>query len=162
MKRFKNLAVGLLALAVIIQLAPGRGVNPPVTSEPAMSQEVREVLTRACFDCHSNRTVWPWYTRVAPVSWWIIHHVEEGREHLNLSTWDVLSPKDRVKAGENIGKEVEEGKMPLVSYVIGHPEASLSDQDRQLLIQWARSLAEGETTLEAADTASGSVKGSKI
>ena len=140
MQRLKKIIVGVAALLVAIQLVPIRGGNPPITGEPAMSPEVREILARSCFDCHSNRTEWPWYSRVAPVSWWIAHHVDEGREHLNFSTWDTLPADERREMGEEIVEEVEEGKMPLASYVVGHPRAELSDQDRQRLIAWARSL----------------------
>lgn len=140
MQRLKKIAVGAAALLVAIQLAPIRGSNPPVTGEPPMSPEVREILARSCFDCHSNRTEWPWYSQVAPVSWWIVHHVDEGREHLNFSAWDTLPAEDRREAGEEIVEEVEEGKMPLATYVVGHPGAQLSDQDRQRLLAWARSL----------------------
>lgn len=138
--RFQKLAIGLATFLVAIQFVPLRGENPPMTGEPPMSPEVREILTRSCFDCHSNRTVWPWYSKVAPVSWWIVRHVDEGREHLNFSTWDSLAPEDQQKALEETVEEVEKGKMPLASYVIGHPQAELSDNDRQALASWARAL----------------------
>lgn len=136
--RLKKFAIGLTALLVVIQFVPIRGTNPPVGGEPQMSPEVREVLSRSCFDCHSNRTVWPWYSRVAPLSWWIVHHVDEGREHLNISTWETLSPEDQKDALEEVVEDVQEGEMPLGSYVVGHPKARLSDRDKQLLIDWAR------------------------
>lgn len=141
MERFRNLTLGLLALIALMQLVPVNRSNPPVTGEPTMTAEVGEVLTRACFDCHSNRTVWPWYSRVAPLSWYIADHVNEGREHLNFSTWDRLSARDRAKAAEEIVEEVDEGKMPMTSYVVGHPSAQLSELDRQQLLAWARTLA---------------------
>lgn len=133
-----------LATLLAVQLVPIRGHNPPVTSEPPMSNEAREVLTRACFDCHSNRTVWPWYSRVAPLSWWIVDHVEDGRRHLNFSAWDAMPADKRAEAGEEIVEEVQEGKMPMSSYVVGHPEARLSEADQRVLFAWARSLPTGE------------------
>ena len=140
MQNLKKIAAGLAVLLIAIQLVPVQSSNPPVSGEPAMSPEVREVLTRSCFDCHSNRTVWPWYSKVAPLSWWIANHVNEGREHLSFSTWDTLSAKDRAKAAEEIVDEVDEAKMPMASYVVGHPAAQLTDADRQVLIAWARGL----------------------
>lgn len=144
MKRFRKLVIGLLVLVAAIQLVPVNRSNPPVTGEPGMTAEVEEVLTRACFDCHSNRTVWPWYSRVAPLSWFVTNHVNEGREHLNFSTWDAVSPSDRAKAAEEVAEEVDEGKMPMTSYVVGHPSAQLSELDRQKLLSWARTLAPDE------------------
>lgn len=142
--KFRNLGLGLLSLLAVSQLVPVYRVNPPVTGEPVMTTEVQEILTRACFDCHSNRTIWPWYSRVAPVSWFIANHVNEGREHLNFSTWDTLSARDREKAVEEIAEEVDEGKMPMTSYVVGHPSAQLSELDRQQLLSWAKTLAPAE------------------
>jgi hypothetical protein len=102
-----------------------------------MPTEVRSILERSCYDCHSNRTRWPWYSRVAPVSWFVARHVAEGREHLNFTEWDRMSPEDQAKAMEEIGETVTEGEMPLASYLLAHPEAALSEQDQTLLRQWA-------------------------
>jgi hypothetical protein len=141
MKRSHKVLIVFAAIALAMQFAPVNRDNPPGHEPPALPDDVRMVLERSCNDCHSHLTRWPWYTNVAPVSWWIAHHVEEGREHLNFSTWQSLSPKDRSKAAEEIAEEVREGKMPLASYVVGHPEAALSDVERGLLVAWADSLA---------------------
>jgi len=129
--------IGVLFLvAVGIQLVPVDRTNPPVTGELAAPDPVREVLRASCYDCHSNETVWPWYSRVAPVSWRIAGHVEDGRRHLNFSEWDRLSEEDRAEAREEIWEEVEEGNMPLPDYLRMHPEAVLTDSQTDVLRRW--------------------------
>jgi hypothetical protein len=124
----RKTTIVLLALAVLIQFVPyGRGHNnPPVVSEPVWdSATTRDTFRRACKDCHSHETKWPWYSHVAPASWWLQRHVDHGREEFNVSRWGV---------GENEGDEaaqnVRSRKMPLRSYLWGHPEARLTDAER--------------------------------
>jgi hypothetical protein len=128
---------GLLALFLLLQLVPVDRTNPPVEEEVPASPEVREVLVRACYDCHSNETVWPWYSRVAPMSWLAVRDVREGREALNFSTWNRLSTRERMEALQESWEEVEEGEMPLWFYLPAHPEARLTPPDRALLRAWA-------------------------
>lgn len=132
-RRFiKPILLGLLALAAVIQLVPyGRDhTNPPVTGEPAWdSPATRELAKRTCFDCHSNETEWPWYSNVAPVSWLVQRDVNEGREKLNFSEWD--RPQ---KHADEAAKEVREGEMPMWIYLPTHPEARLTDAEKQQLI----------------------------
>src|SRR5262249_29172476 len=124
---------------VLIQWIPVERSNPPIETEMPAPPEVREVLRRACYDCHSNETVWPWYANVAPVSWLLAHDVREGREELNYSTWNRYDPAKQAKLARETWKEVEEGEMPPASYSPLHPEAKLSEQDRALLKSWAES-----------------------
>jgi hypothetical protein len=127
----------ILAVAfVIIQFVPVDRSNPPVEGEVPASPEVKQILRRACYDCHSNETVWPWYSRVAPVSWLIARDVHEGREHLNFSTWDRISTQEQVEAMHESWEDVAEGEMPLWYYLPPHPEARLTDQDRAALRRW--------------------------
>jgi hypothetical protein len=106
--------------------------------------EVLAVLERACYDCHSHETKWPWYSRVAPVSWLVAHDVREGREELNFSTWNRLDSKKQVKAMHESWEEVEEGKMPPWFYLPPHPEARLTAEDREVLRAWSRSVGAAE------------------
>ena len=99
-------------------------------------------MQRSCFDCHSNRTHWPWYAYVAPASWLVPHDVEEGREHLNFSTWDLYDEDERVDLFEEIAEVVEDGEMPLWFYVPLHPEAQLSEDDSATLLGWAQDAAD--------------------
>lgn len=121
--------LGLAALLgglLVIQLVPyGRDHdNPPVVAEPAWdSAQTRELAVRACFDCHSNETVWPWYSNVAPMSWLVQSDVDEGREELNYSEWS------QRQEGEESAETVRDGSMPPRSYLLTHPEARLTDAE---------------------------------
>jgi hypothetical protein len=128
----------LLLALVAIQLVPVDTRNPPVTGDVPTSPAVKAVLRRACYDCHSHETRWPWYGRVAPVSWLLARDVREGRAELNFSTWDQYSAQQQVKKLKESWEEVAEGEMPPWFYLPAHREARLSAEDRALLRQWAR------------------------
>ena len=133
MRRFLLGAVAILVVGMLaIQLVPyGRDhTNPPVTGEPPWdSAATRELTVTACFDCHSNETVWPWYSNIAPISWRLQRHVDEGRAKLNFSEWG----SGKQEAGD-IVEVVREGTMPPWDYLILHPEARLSEADKQTLV----------------------------
>ncbi len=117
-------------LFVAAQLVPFRPGNGPVTQEPSWdSPETRALAKRACFDCHSNEAVTPWYGHVAPVSWVVRHHMDEGRAALNFSTFD--QPQ---KEAHEAAEEVEEGEMPPGFYTPFHSEAQLSEAETAALI----------------------------
>ena len=123
---------GLAAALALVQFVPyGHDhVNPPVTAEPAWdTAETRALAVRACFDCHSNETVWPWYADLAPVSWLTINHVVEGRETLNFSTWDRAQGET-----EEIGETIVEGEMPPAYFTVLHSQARLRAAEKQRLI----------------------------
>jgi hypothetical protein len=136
--RPRNLAIGALSLFLLIQLVPVWLLqrNPPVERELAWpSSEAELIARRACFDCHSNETAWPLYSRVAPLSWLITYDVLEGREHFNISTWG--SEEDRDDADdlrEEIAEVIRDGEMPPGRYIPLHPEARLSAAEAELLI----------------------------
>jgi hypothetical protein len=130
-------ALGAVALGGAIQLVPVERSNPRVESEISAPLPVRAILERACYDCHSHETAWPWYARVAPVSWLLAHDVREGRKHLNLSAWGRYSPKKQAKKLEEIPEEVDEGHMPPWYYLPLHPDARLDAEDRETLRRWA-------------------------
>ena len=132
--------IGLAAILVLvlIQLVPyGRAhANPPVQQEPAWdSTETRAVAVRACFDCHSNQSRWPWYSHVAPVSWLVQRDVIEGRAALNFSEWNTT------KRGEDIVDTVQDGSMPPWFYMLMHADARLSASDKQKLVNLFGTLA---------------------
>ena len=127
----RRIVMALVLAALLIQLVPyGRAhSNPPVRAEPAWADEqTRALAEKACFACHSNQTDWGWYTNIAPVSWLTQHDVDEGRGKLNFSTWDQPSREARDAA-----EIVREGEMPPLQYRLIHPEARLSDADREAL-----------------------------
>lgn len=123
----------LLAALVAIQLVPyGRNhTNPPVTGEPAWnSPETRALAKRACFDCHSNESVWPWYSNIAPASWLIQRDVDEGRAKLNFSAWG-----QGEQEVDDSAKLIQDGEMPPWFYLPLHSEANLTAAEKQALIQ---------------------------
>lgn len=137
-KWIKRFAVGLIALFIVVQIVPVARVNPTERGQPPAPREVQAVLQRACYDCHSNETRWPWYSRVAPVSFLIARDVTEGRSELNFSTWSQYNERRKTRKLKEIAEQVEKGKMPQWYYVSLHPEAKLSAADRELIIKWAR------------------------
>lgn len=134
-KTLRTAALAVVAVAVGIQFIQPDRTNPP--SDPAASFEAvakpspqaAALVRRACYNCHSNQTVWPWYARVAPMSWLVAGDVRDGRAHLNLSEWNRLSPEmSRIKMGA-MCEEMRKGEMPLWQYLLLHPEAKLSRED---------------------------------
>jgi hypothetical protein len=101
-----------------------------------------EVLRSSCYDCHSNETRWPWYSRVAPVSWRISEHVQKGRGALNFSQWQSLSPEEQGEVREEVWEKVERGVMPLSDYLRMHPEAVLTASQKDALRRWAEGQAQ--------------------
>jgi hypothetical protein len=126
----------VLVLFVLAQLVPISRTNPPVEEEVAAPAEVRAVLERSCYDCHSHATRWPWYARVAPASWLLAYDVSEGREHLNFSTWNRYDAEERAENLDEIDEMVSEGEMPPWFYLPLHVEASLSQADKATLRAW--------------------------
>lgn len=137
MRRRKKILLWLLAIFVAAQLVPIDRKNPPVESEIPASPEVRAVLERSCYDCHSNESRWPWYGYVAPTSWLVAYDIAEARDHLNFSTWNRYDEDEQVDLIEDAWEEVEEGEMPLFFYLPLHPSARLDEADRALLENWA-------------------------
>lgn len=133
-----SIVVLLVVVAAAIQWVPVERSNPAVRAEIQAPPAVLAVLKRSCYDCHSNETRWPWYAHVAPVSWMIARDVHEGREHVNFSEWSNVAEATRSHLRRQIWREVEEGNMPLDHYVVLHPEAHLSQGDREVLQQWSQ------------------------
>jgi hypothetical protein len=133
MKKFiLSLVAIFLIIFIGIQFVPyGRDhSNPAVINEPNWdSPTTRDLAQRACFDCHSNETVWPWYSHVAPVSWLVYRDVVNGRRHLNFSEWG----QRRVETGE-LREVIQEGEMPLPIYLIMHADARLTNAEKTQLI----------------------------
>ena len=138
----KWVAIVLVVAFVAIQFVRPALTNPPVDESQTIlaraqvPTEVASILDRSCSDCHSNKTVWPWYTHVAPVSWWLTDHVGKGRKDLNLSEWGKLPADRQDRKLRQICDEVTDGNMPLASYLPMHPRARLSEQDKKTLCAW--------------------------
>ena len=135
MKRF---GVALTILLFAAQFVPVARLNPMERNFPEAPAEVQAVMRRSCNDCHSNETSWPWYARVAPLSFLIARDVKEGRKKLNLSNWDSYDDTRKGRKKREIAKEVERDNMPPWYYVPLHPDAKLSAQERELIVKWAK------------------------
>lgn len=102
--------------------------NPP--------EDIGKLLKNSCYDCHSNTTKYPWYDKIAPISWWVADHINHAKEELNFSEWDTYTPKKKKHKLEEIVEETGEGEMPLNSYLWMHGDATLSDEQVKQLKQW--------------------------
>ena len=134
--------VGVIAFIGIQFIRPDF-TNPPVvetdTLEASMQvpEQVDAILNRSCVDCHTNKTVYPWYSKIAPVSWWLGNHISEGRRELNMSVWNTYSPKKKANKLNEICEQVESGEMPLPSYLWIHRYAVLKEGETKTLCDWA-------------------------
>lgn len=135
----KKILIVLVALVIIIQFFRIDKTNPITPIEKdfiEMNQppaEIAAILKTSCYDCHSNQVSYPWYTNIAPVSWFVKDHINEGREELNFSEWGDYSLKRKDHKLEECAEEVEEGEMPLDSYFIMHSDAELTHEQRETM-----------------------------
>jgi hypothetical protein len=142
----KKIILGLLAILVGAQfihpeknVAPAGGPNDISARHPVPS-DVQGLLQRACYDCHSNRTYYPWYAEIQPVGWWLASHVNDGKRHLNFSEFGTYSAKRTVSKLDEISEDVSQHAMPLQSYTWAHPEARLTPAEVNRLADWAENL----------------------
>lgn len=138
MKKFFWLIIIIL---IGLQFYPVEKTNPPVDEklELKANAEVKAVFKRACYDCHSNQTVWPWYSNIAPASILLADHVEEGRSELNFSEWRSYSRDKKMHKMEEIWEEIEEGEMPLKGYSVVHG-IELTEEEKALIKDWSEKL----------------------
>lgn len=141
MRRSLKLVVGAVVVFAAAQLLRCERSNPVVTQDVAAPADVAPILRRACYDCHSNETTWPWYAHVAPVSWLLHRDVVDGRRHLNFSEWDKVPADRRGRKLQGVAREVASGDMPLWFYLPMHPAARLSSAEKARLQDWAKSAA---------------------
>lgn len=142
---FRKILIGVLVILVIIQfIRPKKNLSDDQTHSIALkypvSGEVKELLRVACEDCHSNKTAYPWYVNIQPVAWFLDNHVQEGKAELNFSTFTKLPVAVQNHKFDEIIEMVEEKEMPLKSYTFFglHENANLSDQQRAVLVNWAK------------------------
>src|SRR5262245_12418425 len=144
-KLLKRLGLTLAILFVAIQVFRPERSNPPVSRPRAIqahlevSPAAAAVIDRSCRDCHSHETRWPWYSNVAPTSWFVADHVNHARRHLNLSDWAAYSPEDARHNLEEMCQQVRKGEMPLPSYLWIHRTARPSSEDVKTLCDWTQS-----------------------
>lgn len=142
MKRILKKLGFLLAIAfIVIQLFRPEKNNGDYKAvayfekETKMSDEVYTILKKNCFDCHTNRTRYPWYAEIVPISYWLNEHIIDGKKHFNMSEWNSYSAKKKHEKMDELIEEVEEGEMPLNSYTWLH--GSITEEEIELLVHWA-------------------------
>ena len=143
MRIVKIILVCLAVIFVLIQFVRIDRSNPPIVAENTMETalnvppDIQQIMSRSCNDCHSNKTVYPWYTQVAPVSWWLRNHIEDGRRELNTSEFATYNVRKKSKKLEEVCEQVKSGEMPLPSYLIVHRSAALSPSEIEALCAWS-------------------------
>lgn len=146
MNGWKKFLVFLVAVFIAIQFFRPR---PNISSQTSpkdiiklsnASPEVSSILHKACYDCHSNNTRYPWYSKIQPVAWWLNNHIQEGKRHLNYSEFGSFPLRRQYKKLEETAEMVDEGDMPLSSYTLIHTDAKLTNTEKQTLINWANAI----------------------
>ena len=141
----KKIGIAVLAIIIIIQFFRIDTVNPEVVIENDFIEinkpdvKIANLLKASCYDCHSNTTIYPWYSNIAPVSWWIEDHIDEAKGHLNFSEWTSYDKKKQLHKLHECYEEVEHGEMPFEKYTLMHAEAKLSNEDREHLEDFFKS-----------------------
>jgi hypothetical protein len=147
-KAVKNSLIALLIILVFIQfIHPKKNINTAISPKDInvmypLPADVKVVLQKACYDCHSDNTRYPWYNNMEPVAFWLNNHVSEGKRHLNFSEFGDMPVAKQVKRLKGSAREVADGGMPLSSYLWIHKDAILSDSEKNLIISWANGLAQ--------------------
>ena len=155
--RAKKIGIGVVVFLILIQLyRPARNLSNDQTHHIStvyhVPDTVKAILKVSCDDCHSNLTVYPWYANVQPVSGWLTHHINEGREELNLSEFTTYSPRRQNHKMDEIIKMMDEHEMPLASYTIIHKDAVMTDAQRLALSSWAQGVMDTMKATYPADS----------
>lgn len=124
---FKLITLIIISALVLMQFYPVYRNNPPVTKKITFDAKTEQLLRKSCYDCHSNETEWPWYSNIAPMSWFVAYDVNKGRTKLNFSTGNI-------KELDEVIEEIRKDKMPLIQYTFLHPSAKLTQKEKQDLI----------------------------
>lgn len=143
----KLTGLGLVLVFVILQFFPPEKNNAP--SDPKLDmlslldamEPVSELIRNACYDCHSNQTVYPWYSKISPFSWYLDKHIQKGKQDLNFSVYGQLDKADKIGVLADFCDEVDAGTMPLQSYTLLHKAARLTEEERELLCNWTEEQA---------------------
>lgn len=143
MKRGWKIIFGLLLVFVLIQFIHPEKNN--ISGESALDMKhitnlpikVQKVLQASCYDCHSNKTNYPWYANIQPLAWWLNSHIKEGKSELNFNEFGAYSKRRQLSKLKAIGESIRDGSMPLSSYTIMHKNAKLSAEEKQTILNWA-------------------------
>ncbi len=143
-KIIKIIAILVFIGFVGIQFIRPNRTNPPINKAETLEattnvpENIKAIFNRSCNDCHSNKTVYPWYSNIAPISWKLVEHIEEGRDEMNFSKWGTYSKERKQRKLEKICEEVEERKMPHNQFLWIHWDAKLSDEQIKILCNWTK------------------------
>lgn len=146
MSIIKKILIALLGVLIFIQfIKPVKNQSDAVTPNDIFANfqtadSTKQLIRTACYDCHSNNTVYPWYAEIQPISWWLADHVKEGKSELNFSEFAIYKPKKADHKLEEVIEMIQEGEMPLKSYTLIHANAKLSDGQKKAIITWAEGL----------------------
>jgi hypothetical protein len=157
MKIVKRILLILLIVFIVAQaFRPAKNLSNDVSKDISKSyvvpENVKVILAKACNDCHSNLTRYPWYSEVQPVSWWLANHIKDGKRHFNLNEFEGYRISRQYKKLEECIKEVKEGGMPLPSYTIIHKDAILTDAEKETLYNWCEVLRDSIKAQYPADS----------
>lgn len=142
----KKIGFYALAIFIVMQFFRIDKVNPKVNIDEdfltvyKIDEQTKNIIKNSCYDCHSNETVYPWYSNIAPISWMIKHHIDEGKEHVNFSTFSKYNNEQKEHIIEECVEVLEHKEMPLAGYVVFHKNAQLDSQQNENLISYFKSL----------------------
>jgi len=142
----KKILIGLLLLVCIAQLLqPTRNISEgpfenDISNVYAIPVNVQNVFTKKCYDCHSNNTHYPWYIHIQPIGWWMASHIKEAKDDLNFNEFKTYNEKKAAHKLEEVAEVIEDGAMPIKSYVWLHSEAKVTPEEAQAITQWIKSL----------------------
>jgi len=157
MKILKNIGVLLLVILLVMQaFRPEKNLSANIDNDISQSypvpDEVKTILAKACNDCHSNKTEYPWYANIQPVTWWLNDHIIDGKRHMNFNEFNKYRIAKQYKKLEECIEEVKDGAMPLPSYTIIHKNAILSDAEKLTLSNWCSSIRDSIKAKYPADS----------
>jgi hypothetical protein len=160
MKIIKFLLIVLVVIFIIIQfIRPMRNISEvyqahEITAAVAVPGNIQAILKTSCYDCHSNNTHYPWYVNIQPAAWFMSGHIEEGKRRLNFSEFAAYSPKRQLRKFNDIIENVNDGEMPLSSYLLIHTDAKLSTEQKETLVAWANAAIDSMKIKYPADSLS--------
>ena len=141
----KKVLLGILVVIILIQfIRPKKNLSKDETNDITtvmnVSEDVKQLIKTSCADCHSNKTVYPWYSEIAPVSWYLAQHVNEGKEHLNFSEWAAYNNNQKSHIINDLKEVLEDHEMPLKSYLIIHKDAEMTQNNYETLLNWVKTI----------------------
>lgn len=141
-KKIAGIIILVLILIQVIQPKKNQSKDytNDISTEIKIPKEVQEIIKTSCADCHSNNTAYPWYNNIAPVSWFLAYHVNDGKEHLNFSEWTLYNKNQKNHIIKEMKEEIKKGGMPLFSYTLIHKNTSLTDQQSTAFLNWLETI----------------------